>query len=115
MYEKITKEDFDRIFDEAVLKQESKEKQYVVWTSAEMIDKIEQAIEDDIKKMLQPSELEQKIIDLRKEGHTYRGIQLNLGNPSKKFIKDTLKQYAPELAGDVVENRGKLKNQLYGS
>lgn len=54
-------------------------------------------------------ELQKKIIELRKEGLTYRAIQLKLGNPSKKYIKDTLRQYIPELAGDVVENFGKLK------
>lgn len=52
--------------------------------------------------------IEEKIIALRKEGLTYRAIQLKLGNPSKKFIKDTLKKYVPELAGDVVKNYSKL-------
>lgn len=55
------------------------------------------------------SELEEKIIKLREEGLTYRAIQLKLGNPSKKFIKETLLKYKPELAGDVVENFNKLK------
>ena len=54
-------------------------------------------------------ELQQKIIELRKEGLTYRAIQLKLGNPSKNFIKETLRKYAPELAGDVVNNYGKWK------
>ena len=54
-------------------------------------------------------ELQRKIVELRKEGFTYRAIQIKLGNPSKKYIKETLKQYAPELAGDVVENFNKLK------
>lgn len=54
------------------------------------------------------SDIEIKIIELRKEGYTYRGIQIQLGNPSKKMIKDTLKKYAPELLGDVVENYNKL-------
>lgn len=53
-------------------------------------------------------ELEVKIVELRKEGLTYRAIQLKLGNPSKKFIKDTLRKYAPELAGDIVKNYNKL-------
>lgn len=57
------------------------------------------------------SELEQKIINLREEGLTYRAIQLKLGNPSKKFISETLKKYKPELAGDVVENYGRLKSK----
>lgn len=55
------------------------------------------------------TELEQKIIELRKEGYTYRGIQLKLGNPSKKYIKEVLTQYVPNLLGDVVPNNGKLK------
>lgn len=55
------------------------------------------------------SELEEKIVELRKDGHTYNSIQLKLGNPSKQCIKDTLKQYAPELLGDVIKNYGKLQ------
>ena len=55
------------------------------------------------------TELEQKILQLRIEGYTYRAIQLALGNPSKKFIKEVLKEYAPTLVGDVVKNHGKLK------
>jgi hypothetical protein len=55
------------------------------------------------------TQLETKIIDLRKEGLSYRAIQLQLGNPSKKIIKETLKMYAPELLGDVVENYNKLR------
>lgn len=55
------------------------------------------------------TELEQRIIELRREGYTYRGIQLKLGNPSKNFIKETLRNYAPELAGDVVDNPNKYK------
>jgi len=54
------------------------------------------------------TELEEKIVELRKEGLSYGSIQLRLGNPSKKLIKNTLKQYCPELVGDVVENYGKL-------
>ena len=38
------------------------------------------------------SELENKIVELRKEGNSYASIQLKLGNPSKKFIKTTLKK-----------------------
>jgi hypothetical protein len=55
------------------------------------------------------NEQEEKIIELRKEGWTYHGIQLALGNPSKKYIKEVLKNYAPELLGDVVPNYGRLK------
>ena len=55
------------------------------------------------------TELQKKIVDFRKEGLTYRAIQLKLGNPSKKLIKETLREFAPDLAGDVVENYGRLK------
>ena len=54
--------------------------------------------------LINMSELENKIIELRREGYSYASIQLKLGNPSKKFIKDTLKKYAPDLAGDKTEN-----------
>ena len=55
------------------------------------------------------NEIEQKIVELRREGLTYRAIQIKLGNPSKDFIKNTLRTWAPELAGDVVLNYNKLK------
>jgi hypothetical protein len=55
------------------------------------------------------TELQEKIIQLRKEGLTYRAIQIRLGNPSKKMIKETLNEYAPELAGDVMKNYGRYK------
>lgn len=54
------------------------------------------------------TDLETKIIELRIEGLTYRAIQLKLGNPSKKFIRQTLLQYQPHLVGDVVINYNKL-------
>jgi hypothetical protein len=57
------------------------------------------------------TELEKNIIELRKQGLTYRAIQVKLGNPAKKIIRNTLLLYAPELVGDVVENYGKLKNE----
>lgn len=55
------------------------------------------------------TELQEKIVALRKEGLTYRAIQLKLGNPSKKFIRETLLEHAPKLVGDVVENFNKLR------
>ena len=54
------------------------------------------------------TELEEKIVELRKEGLTYREIQIKLGNPSKKFIRETLLTHAPKLVGDVVQNFKKL-------
>jgi len=53
--------------------------------------------------------LQEKIIEARKEGLSYGAIQLRLGNPSKKFIKETLQQYNPELLGDIVYNYQKLQ------
>jgi hypothetical protein len=55
------------------------------------------------------TELQENIINLRKEGLSYGAIQLALGNPSKKFIKETLIEFTPELAGDVVKNYKKLE------
>lgn len=57
------------------------------------------------------TELQQQIIDLRKDGLTYAAIQLKLGNPSKKFIRETLLEFSPKLAGDVVKNYHKLESK----
>ena len=57
------------------------------------------------------SEIEEKIINLRKEGYTYNGIQLKLGNPSKKYIREVLLKYAPELVGDIF-NYNKLQKKF---
>jgi hypothetical protein len=55
------------------------------------------------------TELQQQIVELRKDGLAYGAIQLKLGNPSKKFIKETLQEFTPELAGNVVKNYKKLE------
>lgn len=55
------------------------------------------------------NELEKKVVDLRKEGLTYKAIQLKLGNPSKKLIKTILKEYLPDMVGDKVENYGRYR------
>lgn len=57
------------------------------------------------------TELQNKIINLRMEGLSYHAIQLKLGNPSKKFIKETLQQYKPELIGDTIKNYNKLQSK----
>jgi hypothetical protein len=49
------------------------------------------------------TELQEKIIELRKDNWSYGAIQLKLGNPSKKFIKETLIEFAPEFAGDLTK------------
>lgn len=56
------------------------------------------------------TELQEKIVELRKDGFTYKGIQLSLGNPSKKFIRNTLLEYAPEYVGDII-NYNKLQKK----
>jgi hypothetical protein len=43
------------------------------------------------------TELDKKIIELRKDGYTYEGIQKRLGNPSKKYIRKILLQYDSSL------------------
>lgn len=55
------------------------------------------------------STLEERIIELREEGLTYHAIQLKLGNPSKKMIKTTIRKYAPTLAGDIMDSKGRWK------
>lgn len=47
--------------------------------------------------------LKEKIISLRKEGYTYKGIKLKCGNPSNKKIREVLLEFCPELAGDTEE------------
>lgn len=49
------------------------------------------------------SELENRIVKLRKEGSSYKEIRLKLGNPSNKKIKEVLLEHCPELAGDTEE------------
>jgi hypothetical protein len=54
------------------------------------------------------TKLQEKIIELRKEGLTYAAIQIKTGNPSKKFIRETLLEFDSKLVGDVVKNYKKL-------
>lgn len=56
--------------------------------------------------------LEEKIVKLRKEGYTYKGIRLKLGNPSNRKISETLNEFCPELAGDSKEWR-ELQDRIY--
>lgn len=55
--------------------------------------------------------LAQRVVELREEGYTYGGIQLRLGNPSKKQIRAILLEHAPHLVGDVITNRGRLRKE----
>ena len=56
--------------------------------------------------------MEEKIVELRKEGYTYKAIRLKLGNPSNKKIREVLLEYCPELAGDSEEWKA-LQKQIY--
>lgn len=58
------------------------------------------------------TELQEQIIELRKEGLTYKEIQLKLGNPSKKFIRETLLEFKPNLVGDSVKNYHRLQKKF---
>ena len=48
------------------------------------------------------SDLDAKIILLREESYSYGVIQLKLGNPSKKYIRSVLMNYAPKLVTTKV-------------
>lgn len=103
----MTRLEFEKVL---AYTEEDRNRKWVIYGSAEFIDAINNAIEEEIKKMMiMPNETEQKVIELREEGMSYHAIQLALGNPSKKFIKDTLRKFRPELAGDVVKNYGRLR------
>ena len=58
------------------------------------------------------TDIQSKIIELRQGGLTYKEIQLKLGNPSKKFIRETLLEFKPSLVGDVVKNYHKLNKHI---
>ena len=51
--------------------------------------------------------LKPNIIKLRKDKYSYAGIQLKLGNPSKRFIRKVLLEYTPDLI-DIDCNYNKL-------
>ena len=52
-----------------------------------------QSIKDEYSDI---SDLEAQIVHLRREKFSYTAIQRTLGNPSKKFIRNTLNKYDPE-------------------
>ena len=49
--------------------------------------------------------LDERIVELRKDDYTYRMIQLKLGNPSRKYIRQVLLRDAPELAGEQRQRK----------
>ena len=56
------------------------------------------------------SDLEKAILALRNNSYSYAEIQKALGNPSKKFIRQVLLKYDPELI-DIDTNFHKLAKQ----
>ena len=65
-------------------------------------------VDTNLENLSKDQQLEKRIVILRSEGLSYREIQIKLGNPSKQFIRDTLKKLNPELLGDIFPNHGKL-------
>ena len=49
------------------------------------------------------TEQEKLIIETFKEGLTYNEIQLKCGNPSKKKIKNTIKEFLPEVYEFIMD------------
>ena len=58
-------------------------------------------------------EMNQNILELANEGYTYREIQLKLGNPSKKRIRQVIKNGNRELAGMLRDTKA-LNNYRNG-
>ena len=65
-----------------------------------------------ITKIKMKMELDERIVALRKEGHSYKSIRLKLGNPSNKRISEVLTKHCPELAGDS-EGWKALQKRIY--
>lgn len=65
---------------------------------------------DLISQYKDASDLEKAILALRNNSYSYAEIQKALGNPSKKFIRQVLLKYDPELI-DIDTNFHKLAKQ----
>ena len=65
---------------------------------------------DIISQYKDASDLEKAILALRNNSYSYAEIQKALGNPSKKFIRQVLLKYDPELI-DIDTNFHKLAKQ----
>ena len=74
------------------------------------INEILNKYKDIIIQYKDASDLEKAILALRNNSYSYAEIQKALGNPSKKFIRQVLLKYDPELI-DIDTNFNKLAKQ----
>lgn len=74
------------------------------------LNEILKAYKDIISQYKDASDLEKAILALRNNSYSYAEIQKSLGNPSKKFIRQVLLKYDPELI-DIDTNFHKLAKQ----
>ena len=74
------------------------------------LNEILKTYKDIIFQYKDASDLEKAILALRNNSYSYAEIQKALGNPSKKFIRQVLLKYDPELI-DVDTNFHKLAKQ----
>ena len=74
------------------------------------INEILKKYKDIIIQYKDASDLEKAILALRNNSYSYAEIQKALGNPSKKFIRQVLLKYDPELI-DIDTNSHKLAKQ----
>ena len=74
------------------------------------INEILNKYKDIIIQYKDASDLEKAILALRNNSYSYAEIQKALGNPSKKFIRQVLLKYDPELI-DIDTNFHKLAKQ----
>lgn len=74
------------------------------------INEILKKYKDIIIQYKDASDLEKAILALRNNSYSYTEIQKALGNPSKKFIRQVLLKYDPELI-DIDTNFHKLAKQ----
>lgn len=74
------------------------------------LNEILKTYKDIISQYKDASDLEKAILALRNNSYSYAEIQKALGNPSKKFIRQVLLKYDPELI-DIDTNFHKLAKQ----
>ena len=74
------------------------------------LNEILKTYKDIIIQYKDASDLEKAILALRNNSYSYAEIQKTLGNPSKKFIRQVLLKYDPELI-DIDTNFHKLAKQ----
>lgn len=74
------------------------------------LNEILKTYKDIIFQYKDASDLEKAILALRNNSYSYAEIQKALGNPSKKFIRQVLLKYDPELI-DIDTNFHKLAKQ----